>query len=482
MDTEQLSGIKTKLVGGVVALASRTILLQAISFGATFFLTILLSTEAFGVFFLVSAVISFLSYFSDIGFAAALVQRHEEPTRHDYVTAFSIQQLLVGGLVLLGLFFSKQVAIFYRFDAQATFLLQALLVSFFLSSLKTIPSILLERRLDFTRLVIPQIVETIAFYGVTIWGALAGLGIASFAWGALARGVSGTIAIYIISPWRPGFGINRPSFRHLISFGLPFQFNSMLALVKDDLVTMLLGRILPLAQIGYIGWAKKWAEAPLRIIMDNVIRVTFPAYSRLQTDTALLRRAIERSFFFLAYCIFPTTVLMIVCIHPMILLIPKYAKWEPAVISFYLFAVASLFSAFSSPVVNALNATGKIKTTLSLMIFWTALTWAVIPLAVYLFGYQGVALGAAIISLTGVIPVMLLYRQIPFTFFPVIIKPLVSALSIGVIAWMILSVAQTMVHVVLAVVVSGLIYAALSMTWMKEELRPYIAGIRIWRT
>jgi hypothetical protein len=36
--------------------------------------------------------------------------------------------------------------------------------------------------------------------------------------------------------------------------------HSFLALVKDDLLTVFLGKVLPFAQVGYIDWAKKWAE------------------------------------------------------------------------------------------------------------------------------------------------------------------------------------------------------------------------------
>jgi len=44
------------------------------------------------------------------------------------------------------------------------------------------------------------------------------------------------------------------------------------------------------------------AFAPLRLIMDNVIRITFPSFSRLQNEKEVLERAIEKSIF--AACFF----------------------------------------------------------------------------------------------------------------------------------------------------------------------------------
>ena len=150
MQTEsEVALIKGKIVGGVIALTTRTFILQLISFFSTFILTVLLSPAVFGVYFLVTAVISFLTYFSDIGLAAALIQKKSEPTRQDLVTVFTIQQSLVGAFVLLIFILTPQVIDFYRLSAQGAFLLRVLAVSFFLSSLKTVPSVILERRLEF---------------------------------------------------------------------------------------------------------------------------------------------------------------------------------------------------------------------------------------------------------------------------------------------------------------------------------------------
>lgn len=469
--------MKAKLLTGVVALASRTVLLQAIAFGATFILTILLPPDAFGVFFLVSAVISFLSYFSDIGFAAALVQRPAEPDRKDLATAFTVQQVLVSVLVVGVLIAAPAISAFYGFGADGLLLLRALAISFFLSSLKTIPSIILERKLQFSTLVYPQILETVVFYATAIILATSGYGIGSFAWAAILRGISGTVLMYILCPWPIRLGISRDALRHLLSFGLPFQLNSLLALVKDDLVMIVLGKILPIASIGYIGWAKKWAEAPLRLIMDNIIRVTFPAFSRLQEDKLLLGRAIEKSLFFLGYCMFPATILILIVVPALVDSIPKYEKWEPALIPFYFYCFSAVFAAFSSPMVNALNAIGKIKTTLVLMLGWTVLTWILVPASALWFGYTGVAAAAAVISLTGFIPILLVKRHIPFTVLGAIYRPFVAALASTPVAILLILFTHGQWPVTFSAGSVIVIYLVISWLWMRREILPYLPGL-----
>ena len=354
MNDQVLTDIKRRSVSGVIALTSRTAFLQIISFAGTFLLTIFLSPETFGVFFVVTAMVSFLNYFSDIGLAAALIQKNDLITRKDLVTTFTIQQILIGILVIIALASTQFVSRWYRLDQEGIFLYQALVISFVLSSLKTIPSILLERELDFRRLVIPQIVEVFLFYLIAVALAMAGYGIRTFTFAVLVRGVAGLVVMYIVRPWIPAFGIHRESARQLLSFGVPFQMNSALALIKDDLFILFLGKILPYSQVGYIGWAKKWSEAPLRLIMDSIVKVTFPAYSRLQQHPEKLARAVEKALFFLTLLIVPISLGMAFSVEPLIDLFPQYGKWEPALTSFYLFVFASFVARLSTPLLNSL--------------------------------------------------------------------------------------------------------------------------------
>lgn len=400
MQDIDIATLKKRSIVGIVALTTRTFLLQIIAFTATFLLTLLLTPSVFGIYYVVSAVISFLGYFSDIGLAAALVQKKEALTDEDIITTFTIQQALVVILVILAFASSRMVTQFYHLDEAGLWLFRALIVSFFLSSLKTIPSILLERELQFDKLVIPTIAETLGFYIVTVYMAWRGYGITSFAWGVLTRGIIGLVAIYIIRPWKMRLGFSKDVLQRLLKFGVPFQMNSFLALLKDDLFTIFLGKALPFTQVGYIGWAKKWAEVPLRLIMDSIIRVTFPAFSRLQHDKDLLRKAIEKTIYGLALTMLPISMGLLFFVHPMVQIIPKYAKWNPALMSFYFFVVAAAVAGLTTPLTNTLNAVGKIKTTLFFMVVWTVLTWAMAIVGLRLFGYNGVAIALCLISFT----------------------------------------------------------------------------------
>jgi len=433
MQEIDIATIREKAIRGIVALTGRTFLIQIIAFSATFLLTIFLSPAVFGVFYVVSACISFLSYFSDIGLAAALIQKKETLTDSDLQTTFTIQQTLVLFLCIIMFLLSSYIGAFYKLDESGIWLFRSLILSFFLSSLKTIPSVLLERKLEFKKLVFPQIVETTGFYGVSVFLAWQGFGITSFSYAVLVRAIAGLVVLYTIAPWKISIGLSLPIAKKLLRFGIPFQLNSILALAKDDLMTIFLGRILSFTEVGYIGWAKKWAEVPLRLIMDSVIRVTFPTFSRLQHDKAILGRAIEKTLFGLAATIIPISIGLLFFIEPAVTLIPKYGKWYPALFSFYLFVITSLVASFSTPLTNALNAVGKIRITLLLMAFWTVATWILTLTFIPFVGFVGVALAQTVLSLSIFIVVALVKKVSPFSFMGSIRIPVAASVVQGCI-------------------------------------------------
>ncbi len=153
--------IKKRAVKGAAILTGRMVLMQGVSFVAMVFLTAFLTPGEFGIFFVVSAVKNFLSYFSDIGFAPALIQKREKLTDIELKTIFTAQQALILIVLLLGFVLTPFIQSIYHLNQNAIYLLWALFISLFFSSLKTIPSVLLERKLEFNKWVIPQIFENI---------------------------------------------------------------------------------------------------------------------------------------------------------------------------------------------------------------------------------------------------------------------------------------------------------------------------------
>lgn len=450
--------VKKRSISGVLALISRTFIVQIISFVATLALTIFLDPNIYGIFYLVSSVVNFLSYFSDVGLAAALIQKKESITKEDLSTTFTIQQILVLSLLTILFALSPLIQSTYNIDSKGIYLLYAMGISLFLSSLKTIPSIMLERDIKFGKLILPQILETLAFNFVAVFFAWKGYGVTAFSLAVLSRGVVGLVAMYIVYPWKPTIGIYRQSLRSLLRFGLPYQANTFLAVLKDDGMTIILTKIIGTTGLGYIGWASRWAGLPLRIVMDNLTKVSFPTFARLQNDPQKLARAVEISLKYMCLASFPILVGMGFFALPLINFIPRYAKWLPALIPLYIYLYNSAWASISTSLTNLLNATGHIKTTFKLMLMWTGLTWITMPILAIKFGYLGVSYSVALIATSSFVTILLARKYVKFSPLNILKTPLLATLTMSTFLFFSIGFASSVVNLAIIGVFAAGIY------------------------
>src|SRR5205085_1848724 len=231
-------------------------------------------------------------------------------------------------LIILSL--RDPIGSYFRLGPQGEGLLVALVATIFISSFKTIPSILLERKIHFQKLIIPQIVESLVFNLLLIFLILRGFRLESYTYAFLASSLITVPLYYYISPWKVGLGIDRESLHHL-KFGAQFQAKNILATIKDDLLTVILTKFLTFTEIGYIGFGQRIAFMAYRYVVDSVTKVTFSAYARIQGDHVILKKAIEKSLFFVSSLMFPVLTGIILTIPYVIAYFAKWHKWEPAI-------------------------------------------------------------------------------------------------------------------------------------------------------
>jgi O-antigen/teichoic acid export membrane protein len=423
--------IKRKAVGGAIGYGLRTLFLYGVAIGATAMLGIYLDPKDFGVYFVVTAVIGVFTFISDIGLAATLIQKKSEPTVIEMRTTFTVQQSLAILIFLLSVALTPFWIRYAGISQEGLWLLYALAFSFVLASLKTIPSILLERKLEFNTLIIPQVVEQITFYLIAVWLARSQYGVTSFTVAVLCRSLIGVISMYALKRWPIGLAVSKTALKTLIPYGFKFQLNDFLARIKDDLFVVFLSRFISSQEMGYIGWAKKWSMFPYQMSVNSVVAVTFPTFSRLQDEPEKLTKAINKTIFFISLVLMPVLVGMSLMAYPLTNVVTAYDKWRPALPMLVLFSINVAWAAVSTPLTNTLNAIGKISISLRLMVMWTILTWTITPLLLWRIGYVGVALAAAIIGFSSIITLILAKRYVRFHFVEHIWRQVLAAGLMG---------------------------------------------------
>ncbi len=430
MSVINLDNIKFKAFKGVFTLTFRRLILKVIDTIGIIVLARALTQDVFGVFGIISFVVfTFLSFFSDIGFGAALIQKKEELTDDDTRTTFTIQQSLVTLILIIAWVTSVPVANFYDLGLQGSWLIRVLSLSLFFTSFKTIPSIILERQLKFEKLVIPEIIETVVYNLIAVYMALQGYGVWSLVIAILARTLTGALALNLLSPWNIGWSFSRKSVKALLSFGVPYQLNSVLALIKDNITPTLIAYWYGPAAVGFVNLAQNIATRPMEII-NIVSRVMFPAYSRIQHDTERLRRWIEKSVSFMAYLYMPAITGLLITAKPILeyLYADKSAKWLPSLPTLLLFLAGAYPIIITTTYTNALYALGKPKVVLSLMAIYTVLTWGLGAPLIYKYGFVGIAMaGFAITYLTLPIVVAQMNKVVTVSTWDSLKKPLLAS-------------------------------------------------------
>ena len=198
-------------------------------------------------------------------------------------------------------------------------------------------------------------------------------------------------------------------------------------------MTIVLGSIIGPVGIGILSFAQKIARLPLTFFMDTVTRVTFPAFSRLQDEKEHLERSVTRSIFFICLLVFPSLMGIVVLSPLLVRVVPRYEQWVPALIPIVFISINFAFAGATTQLTNMLNAIGKIKITFYLMIMWTVLSWALIPILSIKFGVIGASIGYSLVGTSSIVAIFIAKKYVNFSIGDSIIKPLIGTLIMGAI-------------------------------------------------
>jgi O-antigen/teichoic acid export membrane protein len=220
--------------------------------------------------------------FSDLALGAALVQR---PTLTEADRSTVFWTALAGGLVFtgVGMALSGPVASFYG-EPEVKPLFMALSLSFFVTSLATTQSALLNREMDFKSLELRKM-------GGVVVGAAVGITLAAMgagAWAIIAQQLSiaavSTALLWFFSPWKPRFTYSLASLKDLGSFGGNVFGTRLLFYANRNADGLIIGRYLGPAALGVYSIAFSVILFPFNQIAGPIQEVLYPAFSRMQDE------------------------------------------------------------------------------------------------------------------------------------------------------------------------------------------------------
>jgi len=454
---------------GVMYLLLRYGGVQVTGLAANIALSRLLTPDAYGIYAITLFVLVLMAFLSDFGLGPALLQKRASVSDTDLGTVFVTQQVVLGVLLLAVLLAAPGLASLYHLGESGVWYFRAIALAGLFTSLKTVPTIVLERQLLYGRLTLVEVLEVVLFQGTAVLLAFLHYGAWSFVWAVIVSKAAGCVLSYVLSGWRPALKFTRSAFLGLWSFAAPFQLTWVTYVLRDYMIPILGGLLVSTSDVGYLNWALAIASVPGQMA-QIVGRVSFPSFSRLQSDTRLLRQAIETSVRALFVVAVPLE-LALFSLAPWLISVVFTSRWAPSLIPLYLLCIHWTGANLTSPLVAALNAMGKPRTALLLNAVWTASTIALAVFFVHQIGYVGIALAYAITIVgAATAAVLLVKRTIGIHLWPHVRLPVGAALLVALGGSLAVRVFPASLPALLVVAIAmGLVYWAL--VWIGEGTR-----------
>ena len=334
-----------------------SIITKILGFGTQIVLARLLAPADFGLLAIGLLAINSMGLFRDLGFGATLIYKKDDSKHTAANTAFILLPLVASALFLIAYFAAAYIALFFD-NAAVEPIVQVLALTFVISSFGTVPSMLLEKELEFKKKVLPETVPIIGYACVTIWLAINGYGVWSLVYGQILSAILTAGLIWLVSDWRPTFKFDRKIARELFGYGKHIMGASIVIFLIMNLDDAIVGRVLGIEALGFYTLAYMISNLPATQITHLVGRVMFPLYSKLQDDRDALRDAYLKTLKYVSMLSIPAA-LGIFAIAPDFVSVVLGEKWMPAVPALKVLCFFGLFRSLNATMGPVFQATGK---------------------------------------------------------------------------------------------------------------------------
>jgi teichuronic acid exporter len=398
---------------GIVALVVRTIVMQLIVFGGDVYLRRRLEPADFGLYAIVQFALAIFLQFGDVGFASALIRQSAQPTRRELSSAWCVQMLVASSITLILWLGAPLLLEFWPdMSPDGVWVLRALSVDLLLSSGRLLPSLMMERELEYRKLSALDVIMSVSYYVTAVGLASHGYGVMSLAYAVLARGACGIVAAHLLRPFRPSLVLDVALIRPIMHFGLRFQLKSIVGFLCTAIAPVYGGRVLGQAQLGFLNMGQQTANFPLRLV-DVMSRVSFPLFSRLQNEPKAFAQTLERAINVSALGVL-FYVGLAVGLGPNLVQVVFGPKWMPALPLFYVYAVAGAIGFVHPVVAPAIDALGKPGLNLKLMVSWTTAMAVLVAIMTPRWGALGFAVAFCIpVVLGNAVVLVIMKRLVP---------------------------------------------------------------------
>jgi O-antigen/teichoic acid export membrane protein len=147
-----------------------------------------------------------------------------------------------------------------------------------------------RKNLDFHKQFVLEIVPVVVYLSVVIPLAFFLKTVWALVWATLATSVTTCVISYMMHPYRPRLEFETKKARELFNFGKWILGSSIIVMVREQGVTMFVGKFLSMSSLGFYNRACAFSTVIFQQINEIVWKVGYPAYSQLQASPERFRQ------------------------------------------------------------------------------------------------------------------------------------------------------------------------------------------------
>lgn len=360
---------------------------QIVTFVVGIVLARLLEPSDFGLLGLLALFMGLATIFADSGMSLGLIQR-KELTKDDETSVFAMNIVAGVVLALLLCLISPLAAWFYKQPILIPLLcVNSLLI--IISSFGLVQAALLQRNMQFniTALIGVTASTVSGVTGITM--AYLGCGVWSLIGTGISMRIVQTALYWMFSKWRPNGKIRMHCIKSIWGFSSKLLYCSLIGVVYQNMYSVVIGKVYSVDSLGFYNRANRLRMLPVNVLTGIVQRVSFPLFSREQSEKEQLLRRLRKLIRITLLFSTSGLTLLIVIADPLIPLLLT-DKWNPSIPLLRILCFSGILYPIHALYLMALMAQGYSNLNLRLELIKMVLGIIAILVA-YRFGVKALA-------------------------------------------------------------------------------------------
>ncbi|HMQ48236.1 MAG TPA: lipopolysaccharide biosynthesis protein [Saprospiraceae bacterium] len=383
---------------------------------ATFIIGIILARllfpKEFGIIAIVIILINLLQVLIAGGFRSAIVRF--QGITHIQLSTIFWYNLAVSIALMVGMYLSSGfLAAFFEIpDLKAVS--QTVSVNFIFVGLSIIQEDLLIKELKVKLVTLRRLIASIIGGVVGIILAYQNYGVWSLVWQTIVGGAIGTVLIWTIADWKPGFIFQWSSLKEILPYSRQMFISNTINRLFDRLDGLFISKFFSPIILGLFNRAKSLNHFIIQLSSESLRRVLFPVFAKVDMNPERSKRILHRSLHLVSFICIGLTGWLFATSEEIVLGLLG-PKWAEAVLYFQLFCIGAPSTPILQIITSQVKASGDSVSILRLTLIRRTLLVASLVASIYL-GIFFLVIALGVISILSIYIILMLTRnKIPLT-------------------------------------------------------------------